>query len=90
MFRYKKSIHVPYERQGYIYFVSRAYDELPEWQRGRIRQLCDKAGGEYAAALLEFVTTDTGAVAVCMRHHLSEDTLMRVVKKYYEAFPRRL
>ena len=30
MFRYKKSIPVSYERQGYIYFSSLLYRELPE------------------------------------------------------------
>ena len=90
MFRYKRSIKVPYERQGYIYFASLRFAELPTWQQDKIRALCDKCGGEYAGALLEFVTTDMGAVAVCMRHHLSQSTLERAVKKYYEAFPKRL
>ena len=30
MFRYKKSVPVSYERQGYIYFASRLYRELTE------------------------------------------------------------
>lgn len=90
MFRYKKSINVPYDRQGYIYFLSRSYRELPERRKEIIRDLCEECGGEYSEALLEFVTTSAGAVAVCMRHHLSESTLERVVKKYYETFPRRL
>lgn len=90
MFRYKKSINVPYDRQGYIYFLSRSYRELPERRQEGIRKLCEECGGEYSQALLEFVTTSAGAAAVCLRHHLSESTLERVVKKYYEAFPRRL
>ena len=32
MFRYKKSVPVSYERQGYIYFASRLYRELTEEQ----------------------------------------------------------
>jgi hypothetical protein len=90
VFRYKRSIEVTYDRQGYIYFISRAYRDLPAWQQERIRELCGKCGGEYGNALLEFVTTDAGATAVCMRHNLSQSTLERVVKKYYEAFPKRL
>ena len=90
MFRYKKSINVPYDRQGYIYFLSRSYRELPERKREIIRNLCRECGGEYNQALLDFVTGGEGAVVVCMRHHLSESTLERAVKKYYEAFPKRL
>ena len=29
MFRFKKSVPVSYDRQGYIYFTSRLYEELP-------------------------------------------------------------
>ena len=29
MFRYKRGVKVDYDRQGYIYFVSRMYKELP-------------------------------------------------------------
>lgn len=90
MFRYKKALGVSYERQGYIYFLSRRYAELPAWQQERIRQLCDEAGGEYSAALMEFVTTDRGATEICMEHYLSEATLHRLVKKYYEGFPKKL
>lgn len=90
MFRFKKSIPLPYHRQGYIYFMSRKYAELTERQRDRIDGLCAEAGGEYAAALLEFVTTDNGEVAICMKHHVSDQTLRRCVRRYYLAFPERL
>ena len=75
MFRYKKSIPVSYERQGYIYFTSLLYRELPEGAQRKILNLCLEAGGEYYQALFEFVTTDAGAQAVCLRHHLSPSTL---------------
>lgn len=90
MFRYKKSVPVSYERQGYIYFASLCYKELPPAQQQKILNLCIEAGGEYYQALFEFVTTDVGATAVCMDHHLSRSTLERVVRKYYEGFPRKL
>lgn len=88
MFRYKKSVGGSYERQGYIYFVSLCYKDLPERKRERIRRLCREVGGEYERALLEFVTTDTTATAVCTRHYLSRSTLERIVRKYYKTFPR--
>lgn len=87
MFRYKKSIPVSYNRQGYIFYKSRCYRELSEREQREIRELCRRTGGEYWQALLEFVTTDAGAVNVCMRHHLSQSTLERIVRKYYAEFP---
>jgi len=90
MFRYKKSVPVSYDRQGYIYFTSRLYKELKPTQQEKIVNLCLEHGGEYYQALFEFVTTDAGATAVCMKHCLSRSTLERVVRAYYENFPRKL
>ena len=39
MFRYKKSIPVSYERQGYIYFTSLLYWELPKRTQEKILNL---------------------------------------------------
>lgn len=89
-FRYKRSIPVPYDRQGFIYFLSIRYRELPAQDRKRIRELCRKAGGDYSQALLEFVTTSQGASAVCEKHFLSESTLERIVRKYYIQFAQIL
>ena len=90
MFRFKKAVPVSYDRQGYIYFKSRLYKELPPAQQQKIVNLCVAAGGEYYQALFEFVTQDTGAEGVCLRHHLSRSTLERAVRRYYTAFPRSL
>ena len=86
MFRHKKSVAVSRDMQGYIFFKSRLYKELPERDRREIDDLCLKCGGEYYQALFQFVTTDDGADIVCMRHHLSRSTLKRIVRKYYERF----
>ena len=86
MFRFKRSVPVSYDRQGYIYFASRLFRELPERQRREILDLCRESGGEYAGALLEFVTTDATATEICMRHHVSRSTLERAVRRYYVNF----
>ena len=83
MFRYKKSVPVSYERQRYIYFVSRRYRDLSPEEQRRIVNLCLASGGEYYQALFDFVTTDAGATAVCLRHHISRSTLERVLRSYY-------
>lgn len=90
MFRFKKSIPVGYDLQGYIYFASRLYRHLPPARKKQILNLCTQAGGEYYQALFEFVTTDAGAAAVCAKHFLSQSTLERIVRRYYIAFAETL
>lgn len=90
MFRYKKSIPLPYARQGYIYFTSRGYLALAPEQQAAIRRLCREVGGPHGRALFEFVTTDATATVVCMKHYISESTLHRMVRRYYMEFPDSL
>lgn len=90
MFRFKRGIDVGYDLQGYIYFYSRLAGELGMAAEQRVLNLCIRCGGEYHRALWEYVTSDRGAVAVCMRHYLSEATLFRLVKRYYEEFADEL
>lgn len=90
MFRYRSGIKVDYDRQGYIYFTSRLFSDLSYRDREKIRKLCEKCAGEDAPALLEYVTTDTTATAVCMKYYISKSTLYRSVRKYYENFPDKL
>lgn len=90
MFRYRPSIRVSYDQQGYIYFVSRQYHRLQNQEREKIRLLCRETGGPYSGALLEHVTTGASAEAVCMKHALSPSTLRRAVNRYYEGFSQRI
>ena len=89
-FRYKKSVPVDYDLQGYIYFASRRYKSLPPERQHRIWNLCVEAGGEYYQALFEFVTSDVGATAVCRKYFLSQSTLERIVRRYYILFSETL
>lgn len=90
MFRYKPKLPVSYNRQGYIYFISKMYGSLPKRRQQKIRELCKKHGGQYEDALLEYMTTDASPTAVCMRHHLDRSTLDRAAHRYYMGFPKKL
>lgn len=90
MFRYKKSIPVPYDRQGYIYFQSRLFRDLSKTDQDRIIRLCKESAGQYWRALLEFVTTSADATYIEQKHHLSRATLYRCVHRYYVRFPTKL
>ena len=90
MFRVKKSIPLSYARQGYVYFRSLMFAELTERQQEIIRDVARRAGGENAAAVLRFVTSDEGATKIGMEHHISRETLDRAVRRYYLLFPKNL
>ena len=90
MFRYKRGVNVDYDRQGYIYFLSRRFNELSPAGQEKIRTLCRLYGGDHSGALFEFVTTDATATAIALTHYISKETLYRAVKRYYENFPKKL
>ena len=82
VFRFKKSIPVGYDKQGYIYFKSLLYYELPEQEQKKILNCCLCSGGrEYYQALFKFVTTNASATEICCKYHISESTLWRITGK---------
>ena len=90
MFRFKAGIKVPYSRQGYIYFTSLRFKELSEEKQNKIRQLCRECGGQYRKALFTAVTTETPRDIICDRYYISKETLKRILRQYYESFPKEL
>lgn len=86
MFRFKRSVKATYNQQGFIYFYSKRFAELTPEKQKTIKTICREAGGDYSAAVLEAVTTERSATAICMRHNLSESTLERAVRRYYALF----
>ena len=90
MFRFKKGVPLSYNRQGYVYFQSLLYKELPSKDRQKIDGLCKEVAGQYWRAVLEFVTTSANATYIEQKHHISRATLYRYVQKYYVSFPRKL
>ncbi len=89
-FRYKPGIRVSYKKQGLIYFTMLNVDRLPHEKREKLKRLCKEAAGEYAAALWAYLTREKSAVAVGEEFHLSQDTLFRLRKRFYERFPEKL
>ena len=89
-FRYKKGICVPYRRQGYIYFTLLNVASLPPEKREKLKRLCDEAAGEHSAALWAYLTREKSAVTVGEEFYLSQDTLFRLRKRFYEGFPEKL
>ena len=90
MFRFKESVKVSYKRQGYIYFTSLRYEELDEEKQRAIKKLCRECGGAYSKALFKAVTTETPIDVICDNHYIGRSTLKRMLREYYERFPKDL
>lgn len=86
-FRYHRGMGVSYERQGYIYFVCRAFPRLCQREQQRIVSCAEKENGEYAAAVLDLVISGDSYQRVAGDHYISVNTLYREVTKFYQNFP---
>ena len=85
MFRKKRGIKIPYNKQGLIYFTCLNIKTLSEDEQRRVQDLCDEVAGEHAKALYTMLTDDTKNVhAVAMQYYISESQLYRYRKKFYE------
>jgi hypothetical protein len=73
-----------------IYFTLQNFRALPQGKQEKLRQLCRDTAGEYDVALWDYLTTEKGYVGVSMDHNLSQATLFRCVKRFYESFPKAL
>ena len=90
VFRYKKRIPVEYDRQGHIHFTTKRYKQLLPDEQKAIMKICREAAGDYAKAVLEYMSTDTPEVVICDKYHVSRATLERMVRRFYVAFDRKL
>ena len=85
MFKKRRGIHIPYDKQGLIYFTCVNYKDMPDEIKEKIRQLCDEIGGEYSEVLFKVVTAKNKSIrALAQEYHTSERTLYRYRKKFYE------
>lgn len=89
MFRKMHGVKVSHDRQGLLFFTCRNYNDLPEETRSRIDALCDSiSGGEraYRAALFDMLTTRDSVVSISMKHAVSQSTLYKLRRRFYEAW----
>lgn len=84
-FRYRRAVPLDYDTQGHIYFLLRRFHRLDKEEQKKIREICRKAAGVHAPAVLEYVTAGRTSVAVCDKYRMSESTLERMVKRLYVA-----
>ena len=87
MFKKRRGIHIPYNKQGLIYFTCVNHKEMPEEIQDKIIDICNKVGGEYAEVLYKVVTDSNRSVrSLAIEYNISERNLYRYRKEFYEAW----
>ena len=87
MFKKRRGINLPYEKQGLIYFTCMNYDDMPKHVQDKISYLCKKVGKEHAKALFEVLTDSNKSIhSLAMEHHIGETQLYYYRRKFYEAW----
>lgn len=85
-FKVLRSVRKSWEEQGYIFFCCRTYGRQPQKVRQKIDRLCASAGGEYATALKAYLTTDADWIWICRKYAISESTLDRIRRRFFESW----
>lgn len=83
-FKKLRGVRLSEEKQGAVRFVCLTYADQPKQIQEKITRLCDKYGGAYSDALFEVMTTRRSVVSVAMEYYISENTLYRARRKFYE------
>lgn len=83
-FRKLRGVDLPEEKQGLVRYVCLNCDSQPKRIQEKIQRLCDDAGGAYSAALREVMCSRKSIAAISMEHHVSESSLYRMRKEFYE------
>lgn len=85
MFRKRRGIHIPYNKQGLIYFICVNVKDMPTPVQQKILNLCIEVGKEDYKALYEVVTNDKKSIlSISLEYFLNEKRLYKLRKEFYE------
>lgn len=87
-----RSVKVPHDKQGLLFFTCRNYINMPEETRRKIDDLCwqiSKGDEAYRSALFDMLTTNRGVDQICMKHFVRQKTLYDMRKQFYEEWYKR-
>lgn len=90
IFKKRRGIKLSYDEQGLIHFVCVNYRKLPDIVLRKITRLCDEVGNEHAEVLFEVVTNSKKTIReLAIENHISERSLYRYRKKFYEEWEEK-
>ena len=85
MFKKRRGIKLPYNKQGLIHFICVNYRDMSDDVQGKIKSLCADVGKEYSDVLFQVVTNDAKSIcALAQEYHISETQLYYYRKLFYE------
>lgn len=85
LFKKRRGIHIPYNKQGLIYFTCMNVKDMPEEIQRKILNLCIEIGKEDYQALYEVLTNDSKSIiSISLEYYLNEKKLYRMRKEFYE------
>lgn len=84
VFKKMRGINLPEEKQGLIRFICLTYKEQPQRTRDKINRMCREFGGDDASALFDVMCTTKSIVHISLQHHVSQETLYRQRRSFYE------
>ena len=85
MFKKRRGIHIPYNKQGLIYFVCMNIKDMPPEVQNKILNLCMEVAGADYNALYEVVTNDAESIlSISLKYYINEKRLYRFRKEFYE------
>ena len=87
MFKKRRGINIPYNKQGLIYFNCMNFNDMPEHIQQKIKKLCNEVGKEYSEVLFQVLTNSNKTISsLAMEYHISETQLYLYRKRFYEAW----
>ena len=85
MFKKRRGIHLPYNKQGLIYFTCMDIKNQPEYIQKKVQNLCAEVAGEDFRALYEVLTNDNKSIiGISLEYFVSEKRLYNMRKQFYE------
>lgn len=83
-FKRLRGVALPEVKQGLIRYTCLDYNDQPKKIQERIDELCRECGRAHCAALWEVMCTSRSITSIALRHYVSESTLYRMRKDFYE------
>ena len=85
MFKKRRGIKIPYNKQGLIHFNCIDVNNQPEYIQQKILNLCIEVAGEDYKALYDVMTNDNLSVAgIALKYYTSEKKLYNYRQAFYE------
>ena len=85
MFKKLRGVHIPYNKQGLIYFTCMNAKHMPKDVQQKILNLCIEVGKEDYKALYEVLTNDNKSIlSISLEYFINEKKLYKMRKNFYE------